>query len=207
MKGRQVEIELDEAFNQEYLRLLANGKENYLDITALDNRRISPKQNALSHALIKDVADWQGELYPVITKEQLKYHYLGLTGKEFEHHSATKSTARDWISFLIQFIMKNQVPIPKVYDYLKEENSWFYYCLKYRRCCICMEQADVAHVETVGMGRNRRKINHSDHRFMALCRCHHSEQHTIGLTAFLEKYIIILIKLNDEDRKKLRIGG
>ena len=56
MNGRSVEIELEEAFNQEYLRLLANGGDNYLGVTSLDNRGISPKQNALSHALIADIA-------------------------------------------------------------------------------------------------------------------------------------------------------
>lgn len=132
---------------------------------------------------------------------------MGISGEWFEHHNATKSTARQWVNFLIEFVLANNVPLPKIYEYLLQENAWFYQCLKYRRCCICLEQADVAHVETVGMGRNRRKINHSDYRFMALCRRHHSEQHTIGLTEFLEKYVIILVKLNDEDRKKLHIGG
>lgn len=207
MKGRHVEIELDEAFNQEYLRLLANDEDNYLEVMALDNRGISPKQNALSHALIGDIASWQGETYPELTKEQLKFHYQGLRRKKFDHHTATKSTAKEWIGFLIEFILDNKVPIPKIYSYLLKQNAWFYYCLKYRQCCICLEPADVAHFEAVGMGRNRRKINHSDYRFMALCRHHHREQHTIGLTEFLNKYVIILIKLNDEDRKKLRIGG
>lgn len=206
MNGRSVEIELEEAFNQEYLRLLANGGDNYLGVIALDNRGISPKQNALSHALIADIAHWSGDI-PVFIEQYLKYEYMGISGEWFEHHNATKSTARQWVNFLIEFVLANNVPLPKIYEYLLQENAWFYQCLKYRRCCICLEQADVAHVETVGMGRNRRKINHSDYRFMALCRRHHSEQHTIGLTEFLEKYVIILVKLNDEDRKKLHIGG
>ncbi|MGM0302149.1 hypothetical protein IGI66_001767 [Enterococcus sp. AZ048] len=207
MKGRRMEVELDEAFNQEYLRLLANGEENFIEVTALDNRGISPQQNALSHALIGDIASWQGEMYPEFTKEQLKFYYQGLRGTKFDHHTATKSTAKEWIGFLIEFVLDNKVPIPKIYNYLLKQNAWFYYCLKYRQCCICLEPADVAHLETVGIGRNRRKINHSDYRFMALCRHHHSEQHTIGLTEFLNKYVIIPLKLNDKDRKKLRIGG
>lgn len=206
ISGKKIEVELEEPFNQEYLELLANGEENYVEVTALDNRGISAKQNALSHALIADVARWQGE-YPYWSKIDLKYYYEALSGVWFEHHKATKSDAKKWIDFLIEFVISNNVPLPKVYNYLLDENSWFYQCLKYRRCCICMEQADIAHVDAVGMGRNRRKINHSDFRFMALCRCHHTEQHTIGLTEFFKKYRIILVKLNDEERKKLRIGG
>ncbi|MBU5583667.1 hypothetical protein KQJ29_28525, partial [Enterococcus sp. S181_ASV_20] len=100
-------------------------------------------------------------------RDSLKYEYMGISGEWFEHHNATKSTARQWVNFLIEFVLANNVPLPKIYEYLLQENAWFYQCLKYRRCCICLEQADVAHVETVGMGRNRRKINHSDYRFMA----------------------------------------
>lgn len=205
--GRTITIELEEAFNQEYLKLLANGEENFVEVTALDNRGMSAAQNALSHALIADIARWQGEEDPTLTKSALKIEYFRRLGIFFEHHKATKSEARQWISFLIEFILSNKVPLPKIYSYLLKENAWFYQCLKYRTCCICMKHADVAHFEAVGMGRNRKKISHADFRFMALCREHHNEQHRIGLKEFLKKYVIILVRLNDEERKKLRIGG
>lgn len=207
IKGKKIEIELDEAFNQEYLALLANGQENFVEVKALDNRGMSPPQNALSHALIGDIALWQGEDCLPATKVALKVEYFANTGIFFEHHKATKTEAKDWIAFLIKFILYHDVPLPKLYKYLLKNTAWFYYCLKYRRCCICGRHADIAHYEAVGMGRNRRKINHSSYRFAALCRDHHVEQHTIGLTEFIDKYQIIFIKLNDEDRKKLRIGG
>lgn len=64
-----------------------------------------------------------------------------------------------------QFILKNDVPLEKRYQYLLENNKWFYYCLKYRKCCICGKHADVCHIEVVGMGRNRQKINHETFTF------------------------------------------
>lgn len=204
--GKHVEIELEEAFNEDYLKLLANGDENFVSVKALDNRNISVDQNALSHALIADVARWQGE-EPFFAEIDLKYCYMRQSGIWFEHHKATKSDARQWISFLIDFVLSNNVPLPKIYSYLLKDSSWFYYCLKYRKCCICMNHADVAHFETVGMGRNRKKISHADYHFMALCRYHHEEQHRIGLKEFLKKYIVILVRLKDDERKKLRIGG
>lgn len=204
--GNRVEIELEEAFNEEYLKLLANGEENFVAVKALDNRGISVDQNSLSHALIADVAHWQGE-EPYLTEIDLKYSYMQKSGIWFEHHKATKSDARQWIAFLIDFVLANDVPLPKIYSYLLKDSAWFYHCLKYRKCCICMQHAEVAHVETVGMGRNRRKINHENYRFMALCHEHHMEQHRIGLKEFLKKHIIVLVRLKDEDRKKLRIGG
>lgn len=156
--GRKIEIELSEAFNQNYLKLLADGKENFVDVTALDNRGISPKQNALSHALIGDVAVWQGEPVIKATELDLKREYLFNTNIFFEHHTATKSDAKKWIEFLIKFIHLNNVPLPKLYSYLLRQTAWFYYSLKYRHCCICGKHADVAHYEAVGMGRNRKKL-------------------------------------------------
>ena len=82
ISGKKIEVELEEPFNQEYLELLANGEENYVEVTALDNRGISAKQNALSHALIADVARWQGE-YPYWSKIDLKYYYEALSGVWF----------------------------------------------------------------------------------------------------------------------------
>ncbi len=88
-----------------------------------------------------------------------------------------------------------------------ENNKWFYYCLKYRKCCICGKHADVCHIEVVGMGRNRQKINHETFIFYAGCRQHHQEEHQIGTKNFLNKYQIKPVKLNVEERKKLNIGG
>ena len=66
---------------------------------------------------------------------------------------------------LIEFILKNDVPLEKRYQYLLENNKWFYYCLKYRKCCICGKHADVCHIEVVGMGAKSSKINHETFTF------------------------------------------
>lgn len=204
--GKMVTLKLDETLNADYLDLLAHGGQNNVDIRLIDNRGITGKQNKVAHALIGDVATWSGD-YPILVEQYLKYYFMADSGYWFSHASATRSQAREWIDFLIEFVLSNDVPLPKRYEYLTQNTSWFYYCLKYRKCCICGKHADVAHVETVGMGRNRQEIDHSDHRFMALCRKHHTEQHTIGIQLFLKLYQIIPVYLDYEERKKLHIGG
>lgn len=204
--GKMVTLRLDESLNDEYLELLAHGAENHVDLRLIDNRGITGKQNKVAHALIGDVATWSGD-YPVVVEQHLKYYFMAESGYWFSHAAATRSQAREWIDFLIEFVLSNGIPLPKRYEYLTVNTKWFYYCLKYRKCCICGKHADVAHVETVGMGRNRQKIDHSDHRFMALCREHHTEQHTIGINLFLQLYQITPVYLDYEDRKKLNIGG
>lgn len=58
-----------------------------------------------------------------------------------------------------------------------------------RTCVICgAVNADLAHYQAVGKGRNRNKIDHTDNKVLALCRKHHTEQHQIGMDTFNNKY-------------------
>lgn len=205
-KGNKLAIEFEEEINPNFLKLLANDDDNLVKVELLDNREMSQKQNALSHVLIADIARWSYD-EPLWIEEVLKYYYHSVSGVYFEHKKATKKEATNWINFLIKFILQNRIPLKRKYKYLSENNKWFYYCLKYRQCCICREQADVCHIEVVGMGRNRKKISHENFTFYAGCRFHHQEEHRIGTKNFLNKYQIKPVKLNIEERKKLNIGG
>ena len=202
----KITIELDEEVNLNYLKLLADGGDNYAKVKFLDNRGITAKQNALSHALIADISRWSGD--EVIWLDAvLKYYYEGKTGEEFSHATATKDDANKFIDFLIEFILRHNVELPKRYEYLTQKTSFFYYCLIYRRCCICGKKADVCHVDVVGMGNNRNKIDHSEKRFYAGCREHHVKEDDVGVNEFLKLHKIIPLKLSLEDRKKLNVGG
>ena len=205
-KGNMLAIEFEDEINSNFLELLANKDDNLAKVEFLDNRQMSQKQNALSHVLIADVARWSYD-EPKWIESVLKYYYEAKSGVYFEHSRATKNEATEWIGFLIEFILKNDIPLEKRYQYLLENNKWFYYCLKYRKCCICGKHADVCHIEVVGMGRNRKKISHENFTFYAGCRFHHQEEHRIGTKNFLNKYQIKPVKLNIEERKKLNIGG
>ena len=43
----------------------------------------------------------------------LKYYYEAKSGVYFEHSRATKNEATEWIGFLIEFILKNDIPLEK----------------------------------------------------------------------------------------------
>lgn len=205
-KDNRILLELiDDEINENYLQLLARGGDNYVKLRLLDNKGITGKQRKLSYALIRDIALFTGD-EPECVKEFLRFDYEAKTGEIFSHASATCNEATEWIAFLIKFVLKHRILLKQRYEYLLENNAWFYYCLMYGQCCICREKSDIAHVEAVGMGRNRNKINHEQHHFMALCRKHHTEQRQIGLETFIKLYKIIPVKLSQEDLKKLRIG-
>lgn len=64
-------------------------------------------------------------------------------------------------------------------------------------CAICGKaHADIHHWDAVGT-ETRVLVDHREHRFMALCRKHHAEFHQIGEQAFINKYYVQPIKLDE----------
>lgn len=55
--GRKLLLEVDEDINPEYLETIRRGKEGFAEIKFIDNDPKSAKQNALSHSLLKDIAE------------------------------------------------------------------------------------------------------------------------------------------------------
>ncbi|PCF77590.1 putative HNHc nuclease, partial [Staphylococcus delphini] len=77
----------------------------------------------------------------------------------------------------------------KTSDLLKQDKSFLYWSTVNRNCVICQKpHAELAHYHAVGRGRNRRKIDHTDNKVLALCSHHHREQHNIGMNSFNDKY-------------------
>ena len=64
-------------------------------------------------------------------------------------------------------------------------------------CSICgTSPVDAHHLDTVGMGRNRKNDCIEDYSCVPLCREHHQEWHQVGDTEFTNKYYINLWKIN-----------
>jgi hypothetical protein len=60
-------------------------------------------------------------------------------------------------------------------------------------CSVCFKRGpnDPAHIKSRGSGGHDRPYN-----VVALCREHHSEQHTMGMMSFVKKYRIFRSKLS-----------
>lgn len=205
-------IQIDESLNIERLKTYYSDDLNNVtgDLVLSDPRKFSPKQRALYRALLNDIWNKTGQDTDSIHEVFKEAYKCG-----FGYLISTKDTAdtsieqmNNLIELVIDFMFEYGIPFRKGYELLPRDESYFYYqCLKHRKCVVCGKPADICHVDTVGAGRNRRKIDHSEHRFYAGCRVHHSEEHTIGTQQFLNKYQIMSIKLDVDTRKKLNIGG
>jgi hypothetical protein len=76
-----------------------------------------------------------------------------------------------------------------------------------KKCAVCGKKTELHHVDAVGMGRNRREIDHIGMRCLPLCRDHHDEAHRIGETAFQEKYHLVPIEIDQKIAKKYGLKG
>lgn len=205
---RRLDIIVDEIINDEVKELYADNRALKCEVRIFDNRSISADQRKLIYSLFKDIADYTGYA-PEEVKQLMKCNYELIADVDgFSLSNCSKSFAKGFIDYLLKVVIENAIPLSKRYEYLLQDNTFFYLCIMHRVCCVCgLPHADVAHVEAVGMGRDRRTIDHTKHRFMGLCREHHIEQHTIGIDSFLNKYHIIPVSLKQRDIDKLGLNS
>lgn len=160
-----------------------------------DKRPASNQQKAKAHILMKAIAEFSGdtnEKTEFWLKEIFNKHYREALEKTYFSLATTDmTTAKDFISFLVDFCIEYNVPLAKpLYSLCEDIERYMYQCLRHKTCLICGKHADLHHCEgsTVGMGGNRETMIHEGLEAMPLCREHHNECHSIGQKAFNEKY-------------------
>ena len=165
-----------------------------VEITMLDSRPLSEKQRRSCYAMLREIADWMGET-PEETKSLLKVDFLRgellEMSRMFSLSDAPMSIVAAFQSWLARFIVRNEVPTRRpMLEYVDDIDDYVLACLTQKKCAICGKKADLHHVDTVGMGRDRDEIVHEGMEVLPLCREHHTEAHTIGRDSFNRKYHI-----------------
>lgn len=178
------------------------------EIRINDGRTISVDQRKKIYATIRDISTFTGD-EPDYLKEILKYDYCAATGEEpFSLSNCSISTAREFINHLIDFILKWNIPLTdEALNRTEDADRYLYGCIKYRRCCITGRAgADIHHVDSVGMGRNRNRVDHSKLRLIALSREWHNKVEQEGEKEILDKYKIYGILIDRETLKDLGLN-
>lgn len=164
-----------------------------VDIQLIDSRPLSAKQRRNCYAMIREISDWNGDT-PEENKKILKIDFwrgelLQVADGMFSLANAPMSVVAAFQSWLARFIVRNDVPtkVPML-DYVDDIPNYVYACLVNKKCPICGRKADLHHLESVGMGRDRDTIDHFGMRVMPLCRLHHGEIHSMGKADFFKKY-------------------
>ena len=130
-------------------------------------------------------------------KEWLKYLHIARTGSEyFSLSDCSVDTAREFINTILDYALEMGIELTDFAVNRTDDTSrYLYSCMKNKRCAVCGRDGEVHHVDTIGMGNDRRKVDDSKYRKICLCRKHHTEIHTIGTTSFQEKYHVYGIEV------------
>lgn len=191
------------------------------EIRLNDGRSISNGQRRKIFALINDIGNYVSSIsnkreYNDMLREMKLLYVIDKTDNEeirrqltlnycesqdmdiFSLSDTDMTTAKDFISWLIELCIEYDIPTNDSLLYIAEDiNRYLYLCCAKRRCAICGKKADIHHVDTVGSGVNRRITHHLGKEVQPLCRLHHAETHKIGRDTFNRKYHMSSIKLDE----------
>ena len=194
-------------------------KYNNVEIILPDGRRISPEQRRKVYALIGAIATYVDGIRSAGTiesaKKTLKMEFMfsrmeGIERRMFSLSDCDVTTARAFITFLVEFIIANDIPmrVPLI-EHCEDIAAYVYACLMHKKCAVCGRNADIHHCNggIVGMGNNREQVNHIGRPALPLCREHHTEIHAAGQEDFLKKYFLEPVKIDERIAKVYRLKG
>lgn len=163
-----------------------------------DGRTITADQRKKAYATIRDISDFTGYL-PEEQKEWLKYLHIAKTGSDyFSLSNCTVDEAREFINTILEFALENGVPLSEqAINRTDDIGRYLYYCIKHKRCCICGQNGEIHHVDTIGMGFDRNHYDDSKNRKLCLCRLHHTIAHQRGMESFEKMYKVYGIVVDD----------
>lgn len=169
-----------------------------VEIRLDDGRHISIDQRKKAYATIRDISDWSGYI-PEVEKEWMKYLHISLTGCEyFSLSNCSMDTAREFINTLMAYALENGIPLSDFgVNRTDDIDKYLWYTLKTKKCCVCGRDGEIHHVDRIGMGRNRHKVDDSEYRKMCLCRIHHTICHDRGQKRFDDMYHVHGIIFNE----------
>lgn len=210
----------DNKQNLEHIATLNDGSIDGVPVRfeLVDPRKARPKQRALFFALLGDIHNWSGTPTEWLKEYFYTRYMIKTAGKEISLADDTKNTVSDAVKLIddvINFVFEFGVPINQSYVLLpKDENYFQFECVKHQQCLICGKHADVHHLEgvpgnTIGMGGNRKHVDHSKRLVAALCRYHHSEIHKLGTPEFCKRHHLtnIGVKIDAQTFKKIGVQG
>ena len=198
----------------EYLfdRLVDANGDLFGEFRLFDNRVITAQQRKFINALCRDIARYTGDTIDQV-REHRKLEFIHDKGLPYFSTSelaknCSVSLASQFISYIVDFCLDNDIGLAEAPSrYLDDIKPYLIKCLWIRKCVICGKDAEVHHVDAIGMGRNRKKVDHSKHNMMALCWKHHGQLHNGGQETFMLRHHVVGVLMNEEQYKKLNYKG
>lgn len=187
-----------------------------VQITFDDGRKISCTQRRKCYALLGEIAEYTDGIRTAETvdeqKRLLKMEFMlrrmeATERRMFSLADCDMSTAREFITYLIDFIIANDIPtrVPLI-DNCDDIAAYMYACTMHRKCAVCGKPADIHHCEgsRIGAGVDRDKVHQLGREVLPLCRVHHTELHAMPESEFIAKYHLQKVKLDEVLCKRLK---
>lgn len=174
-------------------------KSKMAEVRICDGRSISPEQRKKAKALINDISTWCGHERDWL-QDYFKFNFCMDEGVEmFSLANCEMSIARDFISYLVDFVISHHVPLGvPTGDFVEDWARYIYKCLETRTCAVTgLSGADIHHCtgSRVGIGRDRKKIIHVGLVCIPLAREYHNECHNDEVK-FMNRYKLFGIPLD-----------
>lgn len=188
-----------------------------VQITFDDGRKISCTQRRKCYALLGEIAEYTDGIRTAETvdeqKRLLKMEFMlrrmeATERRMFSLSDCDMSTAREFITYLIDFIIANDIPTrARLIDNCDDIAAYMYACTMHRKCAVCGKAADIHHCEgsRIGAGVDRDKVHQLGREVLPLCRVHHTECHTMPESEFVKKYHLQKVKLDEALCKRLKL--
>ena len=175
-----------------------------------DGRKISPEQRRKAYALMGEIAEWAGmapdEVKLTHKHEFVTRHLEGLHRELFSLADCDMSTARAYITYLIDFVLAFDVPlrVPLV-TLCDDVSKAVYSCLMHHKCIVCGKRCELHHVDRVGIGGDRNDICHIGMECLPLCREHLTEAHDHGDQRLMELYHLEAVEIDQKIAREYRL--
>lgn len=179
-------------------------------VDTYEQDKITDDQRKHIYALFKDYEEYTGVPLDAV-EAKFKYDFMVEQGMDelpsLARNNMSLKVASEFISYLVTYYIQNDIPFRKQQFYLTTDTSKMLYAMLMKRICwSCGKRnAEIAHVEAVGMGRDRKSIDHTQHHFMSLCSDCHRRQHQMGIESFMQTEHLKPIKLKYEELKQLGV--
>lgn len=180
--------------------------------------QITPQQRSKARALVSEISTYCGYLSSAdkdLLHGQLKALFVeheqdkGCCVSDFSLADADQATAGHYIDWLVQIALELGVATKEPMWQLSDDTeAYVRRCAMLGICAVCHKHAGIHHVDKIGMGRSRRHIVHVGLRGLPLCwgvHGHHWEIEHIGNEAFLEKYHLPAIVIDEAIARVYRL--
>lgn len=158
-------------------------------VQMVDSRPLSTKQRNSCYALLREISDFTG-MGVEMTKEWAKIRFLAddlaeTADKIFSLSNAPMSLVCAFQKFLIRLIVDFDIPTSiQLSKYVDDVQDYVYTCAMKKKCCVCGREAEAHHWKRIGMGADRKAMNHIGLPIEPLCRVHHTECHNMDQEDF-----------------------